>query len=468
MLAKNTEYTVKIEEIGCNGEGVARIEGCAVFVPYALKGETVKIKILKAKDSYAFAKLAEVITPSSDRIEPKCSAFQKCGGCNLQHVKYAKQLEWKAESVKDCFYKIADMQIDVPAAVASPGHPECYRYRNKLQLPIRNTQKGNVIGFFREGTHDVIPIDDCQIQQLWAKDIIQILHKYIKDKNVSCYNEVTNKGVLKHVVVRDAGGSLIITVVITQSKLPFVNYLIGLLSECFKSFSLYVNVNKLNNNVVLGEEFKLICGEGFSVIEEQGIKHEIGPRSFMQVNNGIKDVIYADVCRLAGECDTIIDAYSGAGFLTALLAKRSGVCYGIECVQEAVDSADKLAEINGLGHKMFNVCANCEDALPPLIEQLKGDGADVTVVLDPPRKGCDRKVVQALLRARPKKIIYVSCNPSTLARDVGMLCGTLTLTDGEIKKSGTVGDYRVTYIQPYDMFPQTKNVEMLVCLEREG
>ena len=464
MLNKNQEYVCIIEDMGYSGEGIARIDGYAVFVPYALTGETVKVKILKVKSGYAFAKVEEIILPSPFRMEAPCAVYKKCGGCNLQHLDYQKQLEWKSKTVSDCFWKIAGISLSVPKTEGS----ECsLRYRNKLQLPVRHTKNGNVIGFFREGSHDVISIDDCLIQREWARDVIKLFMRFVELSGNTCYDEQTGRGNIKHLVVREVSNKLILTVVITEKSLKKSDILVNILSERFSGFSLFVNVNTLGNNVIFGKEFKLLYGDEKVVVDEGGILMPMGPESFMQVNDDVRKKIYDRVIMLIeGSRGAVIDAYSGAGFLTARLSSHVSHAYGVECVKEAVDCADKLANDNGIKN-MTNVCGLCENVIPTLVNEVSKKYEAVSVVLDPPRKGCEYAVIDALLKAKPDRIVYVSCNPSTLARDVGLLCGSLEYCGNEIKKSTeNKGCYSIEYIQPYDMFPMTKHVETVVCLKR--
>lgn len=466
MLVKNSEYVVKIDNLGCNGEGICRIEGCAVFVPFALPEETVRLKIVKAKTSFAFGKLLEVIEPSKNRTESDCPVFYKCGGCSLRHLSYPEQLKFKGELVNNCFSSVAGINVDCGDAI-SVGSPE--RYRNKLQLPVRHTEKGNVIGFFREGSHDVIEISDCLIQKEWAAKLIRSLKKYLSLSGESCFDEKTGRGNVKHLVARSISDKLMITVVLTSERLKDLKLLIKVFSEEFDCFSLYLNVNKLNNNVIFGDRFFHVFGEKRFSETEDGIKFFIGPESFMQVNDEVRKRIYADVCRFASaeKNSAIIDAYSGAGFLTANLAKYCESVYGVEIVKEAVECADELAEINGLNGKMTNICGACEFVLPELVKKIDVQGG-ITVVLDPPRKGVEEAVINAVKSVKPSKIIYVSCNPSTLARDIGLLTGKLYYDEKQLKKSETdSGEYEITYIKPYDMFPFTRHVETLVCLSKK-
>ena len=466
MISKNQEYVCDIVDTGSGGEGIAKIDGAAVFVPYALKGERVRLKIVKAKPDFAFGKLLEVIEPSPFRKTPACPVFYKCGGCNLQHVQYERQLEIKAKTVADCFKKIAFLDVEVPRALSSGSE---FRYRNKLQLPVRHTEKGNVIGFFREGTHDVVPITDCLIQREWAKDIVSAVKKYLS-LGVSCYDDKRNKGLLKHVVAREVGGKLIIVLVLTENKLPLKDKLIEILKEKFTDFSLFYNINKMNNNVVLSDRFVHVFGEERITTEEDGIILSMGPESFMQVNDEVRDMIYEKVVEAIGKdrSSAVIDAYSGAGFLTALLSKNCAHAFGVELVAEAVECADKLAAENGLTPYITNICGKCEEIVPDLIDKIKGDYPSIGVVLDPPRKGCDKAVLSALLKALPDRIVYVSCNPATLARDVGILCGTLEYSGAELKKAMEFKPlYEVVSVTAYDMFPSTKHVETLCLLRKK-
>ena len=465
MLEKNAEYQVTIDNFGANGEGVAHLDGVAVFVPYALPAEKVKIKIVKVKSSFAFGKLLEVVVPSESRREAVCPVFYKCGGCNAQHIKYGEQLKIKSQTVADCLRKIAGIDVTVPLTVPCENE---YRYRNKLQLPVRHTAKGNVIGFFREGTHDVVPIDDCLIQKKWCFSLIQAAKLYI-ESGVDCYDEEKNKGYLKHVVAREVGGNLIVVIVVTENKVKNIDCFIDVLKRSFPSFSLFVNYNPRGDNVVFGKEFRLVYGEEKTVVAVNGINMPMGPESFMQVNDEMRDAIYERVEKLIGSNGgtAVIDAYSGAGFLTALLAKNAAHAYGIECVKEAVDCADKLASDNGVSDKITNICGKCEEVLPDLVKKLSREFESVSVVLDPPRKGCDSSVLFALLDAKPQKIVYISCNPSSLARDLGILTGKLFYDGNELKKTQNIpGEYEIDFIQPFDMFPNTKHVETLVLLKR--
>lgn len=466
-MRKNDELIGNVSAIGSNMEGIVRTQDFVCFVPFALVGEKIKFKVLKVTKNIAFCKLLEVLTPAEQRVRPRCRVYGKCGGCQLQHLRYKDQLKLKSTTVKDCLKKIANVDFEVMPCVKSDLE---YEYRNKLQLPVRCDNGEVKIGFFAQNSHRIVEVSECPIQNSWCSDIISAVKQFVIDNNVSCYNEFTGDGLLRHVVVRKVDFSLIITLVINGKTLPNADKLIEILSKKFKKFSLFVNENLENSNVILGEKFTLLFGEDSYQTEEFGIKYKVNVQSFMQVNNYVKSKLYSSVidCISADENTVVIDAYSGAGLMTAMLSKNAKKAYGIEIIKEAVDAGNDLAKENGLENKVKNICAPCEEELPKLISRLKAENDDISVVLDPPRKGCDKKVIDAILSAKPDKVVYVSCSPQTLARDLGLLTGTLYYDGNELKKSTEVNPiYKIEKVQPYDMFPQTKHVETLVCLVRK-
>ena len=465
-MQKNDLLTGFVSNLGYNGEGVVRLGGTVVFVPFALLNEEISFKVLKVKGNVAYGKLESVLTASPDRVAPVCPVFTKCGGCQLQHLSYEKQAEEKAKIVAECFHKIAGLDINIEKVFLSP---KPYGYRNKLQLPVRLQKNGVKVGFFRENSHDVVETDDCPLQPDWAKRTIAAVKGFIEASGISCYNEETKKGLLRHVIVREINGEFLVTVVLSKRTKKFDNQLIEAFSSVFDRFSLVLNFNSRGDNVILGDDFSILKGSGKIAVEEFGVKYELGAQSFYQVNTYVKTEIYNDVLNSASidRGTVVIDAYSGAGVLTAMLSKRAKKAYGIEIIKEAVDSADELAKKNGI-FNMENVCAPCEDALPQIIEKAKKEGKRTVLVFDPPRKGVDRKVVSAALKSLPDEIIYISCSPQTLSRDVGLLVGSLKDENGAIiNLSGDfLKNYDINSVHVYDMFPQTKHVETLVCLKR--
>lgn len=466
-MQKNEEKVGVVTALGSNGEGIVKQDGVVVFVPYTLVGEKILYKVLKVDKKCAYGKLIEVLTPAETRVRAKCPVFGKCGGCQLQHVKYVNQLKIKEETVANCFKKIANLDVTVKSAIKGDNQ---FRYRNKLQLPVQETKNGTEIGFYAENTHRVVPIDDCLINAPWTADIIKAFKRYIEEFNLVGYNEVSGTGDLREITVKEIKGKLIITAVVLDFNIVGVDRLIEILNEEVKyKFSLYLNLNNSNTNVVFGDKFKLVSGPADYMGDMLGVKFKIGVQSFMQVNESVCSKLYSAVREgiNADEDTVVIDAYSGAGLMTALLAKGAKKAIGVEIVPEAVECANDLAEKNGLSNKISNYLGKCEDILPDIITKEKANGAKISLVLDPPRKGCDLKVINAILSSDIDRIAYVSCKPSTLARDVGLLVGSLEVVNGEIKKAENyVARYNIESVRPFDMFANTKHVETLVVLTR--
>ncbi len=465
-MQKNDIYTQTITDLGCNGEGITKVDGITCFVPFTLIGEKVEFKVLKVAGNVAYCKQLEIITPADNRVRPKCSVFTKCGGCQLQHQKYSEQLKLKRKIVKTCFKKIANLDVFVSNVVRSETD---YEYRNKLQLPVREKNGIATFGFYAENSHRIIDIQSCPIQQSWTDDVIKIVRNYMFTYSVSAYSDETKKGLIKHIVARNVSGSILLVLVINGKKLPFYKKLIEMLNESSRKYSLFISENTSENNVILGKEIKLLYGqETFNAIEN-GIKYSIGPYSFMQVNDSMRSKLYNEVIKCANptENTVCIDAYSGAGLLTAMLSKKSKKAIGIEIVPEAVNNADILSAENGLQDKMFNHLGSCEELLPNIIEKERHVENEIVLVLDPPRKGCDKKVLHAILKSKPDKIVYVSCSPQTLARDVGILVDELNYKDGKIMRNeNPSSQYKIEMVKPFDLFPQTKHVETIVLLTK--
>ncbi len=467
MIKKNDERIGIVCSIGANGEGIIKDDNCVIFVPFAILGEKIKYRVLKVTKKCVYAKLLEVITPSVDRVAEPCPVFTKCGGCQLQHIKYSEQLKIKVENISRCFSMIAGLDVKVNDAVVGDSP---YRYRNKLQLPVANNGKGTVIGFYAEGSHRVVPIDDCPINALWTKHLIKAFKQFVAEFNILGYNELDGSGEIREVTAKELNGQLIITVVSTAEKLRGVERLIHILKEHLaQKFSLYLNVNSKRNNVVYGDKFILLYGKPEYSGEMHGIKYKMGVQSFMQVNPSVCAKLYDTVRKeaCASGDSVVIDAYSGAGLMTALLALNAKRAIGIEIVPEAVQIANQLAADNGLSNKITNYLGKCEEIMPRIISEERQKNSNINVVLDPPRKGCELAVINSVRESLADKIIYVSCNPSTLARDVGLIIGSLVYENGQIKKvENPQLLYAINSVTPYDMFAQTKHVESVVCLER--
>ena len=467
-MVKNEEKVGIVAGLGANGEGVIKQEGTIVFVPFTLVGEKVKYKVLKVTSKCVYGKVLEVLTPAEMRVRSDCPVFGKCGGCQLQHVKYINQLKIKEDTIAHCFKKIAGITVDVKPAVKGDHH---FRYRNKLQLPVVDSPKGTLIGFYAENSHRVVPIDDCLINAPWTENVIKAFKAYIEEFNIRGYNETDGSGELREITVKEIKGNLIVTAVVLDENIRGKDRLIEILKEQLKyKFTLYLNVNSKDTNVIYGDKFVLLHGSKEYSGDMLGIRYKIGVQSFMQVNNSVCSKLYSAVRDAvnADENTVVIDAYSGAGLMTALLAKNAKKAIGIEIVPEAVRCADDLAKQNGLKEKICNYLGKCEDILPDIISREKENNSKICLVLDPPRKGCDIKVINSIIKSDIEKIIYVSCKPSTLARDVGLLVGTLEVVNGEIKKAeNPERRYNVEMVRPFDMFAHTKHVETLVVLQRK-
>ena len=442
IIKKNDEIIVSIERLGDSGEGIAVYDGIVVFVPFAKIGDVVKVHIINDKKSFLIAKIVEKISSGSDEVVPPCPYFYRCGGCDIQHLTQEEQLKFKKEMVKNALKKFGKIDTDVLDVVSSD---KWFRYRNKFAFPVQEVNGQIKIGMFKKHSHEIIEISDCLLQSENTKVILELFKEYMLENNISAYNEQSKKGVVKHIVVREHGDEFILTVVVTQEKFNNFAPLIDKFKTKFKKFGIVKNVNRLNNNVIFGNVDISVFGLENLEYEDFGVKYEINNRSFLQVNDFVKNVIYKKIIETVGDNKTIIDAYSGAGLLSAILAKNAGQVIGVEIEKEATKNADNLKKKNDL-YNLTNKNGDCAEIIPMLAKEFNGE---FTIVVDPPRKGLDDKVVQSFLEASPKKIVYLSCNPATLARDLEKLSQK----------------YDIEFVQPYDMFPQTANVETLVSLK---
>lgn len=453
MLHKNGIYEGAVEGLGTDGEGIIKIEGTTAFVPFCITGERVRFKALKIKGNIAYGKLEEVLTPSYSRVNPVCPVFGKCGGCDLQHMSYEEQLNFKRESVANALSKIGGVYARVNDCVECENQ---YAYRNKLVLPIGVDGEGKTaVGFYARHSHRIVPAETCAIQAPWAKTVFDAVYAF------------ANAGInvfLRHIVVREIKGKFIFALVAT--KKINVQPLIAELEKSFKEFTFLLNINSGDTNVIFGSEWIVCRGNGFFEAEENTIKYKAGANTFLQVNDGVRGKLYERVLAEADVGAVAIDLYSGGGMLTAMLAKKCGRAYGIEIVAEASRCADELKIANGLQDKMFNICGTVEGEIDGVFALT--EGSPRVIVCDPPRKGMERSVVRAIARSKADRVVLVSCNPATLARDLGLLLGTLVERDGALVKSDTaVSDYRIESVTPFDMFPQTKWCETLVVISRK-
>ena len=459
MLHKNEEYEGLVEGLGTDGEGIIKIEGATVFVPFCVVGEKVAFKVLKVNGNIAYGKLISVLKPSKDRVIPRCPVFGKCGGCDIQHMDYSAQLDFKRTVVKNALSKIGGISFPVNQTVACENE---YGYRNKLALPIGFINGETVVGFYAPHSHRIVPIDNCDIQAEWVKEVIAAVKQFAKS-GVRGYDGESKKGELRHIVVREIKGKFIFALVCTEKidLAPFAE----ILKSKFRQFTLLLNINSENTNTIFGKSFYTVYGDGFFGAEEFGIKYRAGANTFLQVNDDMRTKLYSAALAEAEEGVTAIDLYSGGGLLTAMLAKKCGKAYGIEIVEEASRCADELKEENGLDGKMFNILGKVEEEIDRVFAETNGKRI---IVCDPPRKGIERSAVNAIKASGADKIIYISCNPATLARDLGLLTGSLIEEGGALVKCGNPqSNYSIQSITPFDMFPQTRHVETQVILTKK-
>ena len=459
-MEKNEVHTGKVISLGTEGEGIINSEGTTVFVPFCLVGEKVSFKVLKVKGNIAYGKLEKILTPSKERTEAPCPVFKKCGGCSLQHMNYSAQAEFKKQTVARALQKIGGISAEVADTVTCDKE---YRYRNKLVLPIGVLQGETALGFYAPHSHRIVPIEDCLIEAEWVKDIISAVKTFSKSSGYQGYDEETKKGVLRKVVVREIKGKYVIALVAVKNI--NLSTFVDLLKEKFDSFTLLLNINASSGNAVFGNEWHTVYGEGYFEAEDLGILYRAGANTFLQVNDDVRTKLYSRVIEEADGGGVALDLYSGGGMLTAMLAKKCEKAYGIEIVEEASRCADELKIGNNLGNKMENICGDVGENIESVFK--KTQGKKRIIVCDPPRKGMERSVVKAILKAEADKVILISCNPATLARDLGILTGTLEENDGELVKSDSSnGVYKIISITPFDMFPQTPHTECLVILKR--
>ena len=463
-MRKNGVYFGEVLGYGTEGEGILNVEGTTAFVPFCLKGEQIAFKALKVKGNIAYGKIEEILLPSGMRTESPCPVFEKCGGCDLQHMEYSEQLEFKKGLVESALKKLGGIYAAVNGVIPCEKQ---FRYRNKLSLPIGVDVQGNtVLGFYARHSHRIVSADDCLIQSEWVKSIIAAVEKYARVCGLKGYDELSRKGELRHIVVREVKGKFIIALVATRRI--NAEFLIKELEKSLKEFSFLLNINSSPTNVIFSNEWHICRGDGFFGAEDCGIKYKAGAETFLQVNDGVREKLYSAVLEeVAKENSVAIDLYSGGGMLTAMLARACGRAYGVEIVKEASRCADELRDINGLQGRMFNICGPVEEKLDEVFEATEGCGR--IIVCDPPRKGMERSVVRKIAQSGADKIILISCNPATLARDLGLLCGTLAENEGGalVKVAPQDSPYEILSITPFDMFPQTKHVETLVLLQRK-
>lgn len=449
-MKKNDIVQVEIEDFGMNGQGVGKVQGQVIFVPYAIIGEIHEVVIIYVAKSFCVGKTLQILKKSAVRQQPKCMYYHQCGGCTLQHIKYEHTLQYKRAEVQKAFDTIAKQSISVLPTVPSES---IYEYRNKAAFPIAMVQGSVVMGMYRAGTHVVVPIERCILQHPAIHKVMEIFCTWANQANLTVYTEATHFGLLRYLVVRVVGNGVLVCVVVNGSFVPQIQALYTALKQEFEEVGLSININTQKTNVILNQTgFVQIAGKEQLCGEAFGITFPISSGSFMQINESIRNCIYQKVLQQVQAYMSVIDAYAGAGLLTSMCAKRVKQAYGIEIIPQAVQNANALAESNGLTN-VQNICGDVVEVLPKLVKKVNAQ--ECAIILDPPRKGCEPKVMQTVASFAPEKIVYVSCNPQTLARDIQ-----------EFFKSAKQ-KYTLQFVQPYDMFPQTGHVEMVAVLVKK-
>ena len=452
MVEKNKEYIFDIISQGYEGEGIAKIDNkYPIFIEGALKGEKVKVRIVKVNKNFAYGKLMEVLEASEERVNPPCAIYKRCGGCKLQHASYKAQLDFKWDRVKDCVSKIGKLD---PSIVKYPlGMEEPWRYRNKVQLPIGLINGEVKIGFFAPRSHDIIDMESCLIQDEIGDKVVKLTREWIEKFNIRPYNvdgEYDEKGIVRHIMIRRGftTNEVMVVLVTNGEKLPHKEEFVDLMVKNIPGIkSIIQNINSKKTNVILGLESKTLWGEDTISDYIGDFRFNISPLSFFQVNPIQTEVLYGkalEYANLTGN-EEVFDAYCGTGTITLFLSQRAKKVYGVEIIPQAIDNAWINAKENKVENVEFFV-GESEVVIPDLIN--KGVMADV-VVVDPPRKGCDKKLLDSITNIDAKKIVYVSCDPSTLGRDLQVL-----------EENG----YKTLEVQPVDMFPNTSHVENVAKL----
>lgn len=473
-IQKNDEYVLDITDLGTDGAGICHIEGFAVFVKDTVPGDYVRIKVIKVKKNFGYGKLMEIIKPSKDRVEPKCPVARQCGGCQLQHLSYEKQLEYKQNKVKNCLERIGGCKNFTIEPILAMDTP--YYYRNKAQFPVGKTKDGKLaVGFYAGRTHSIIDTRTCCIQAEINEKLMELVREFLEKYQIPPYDEESHTGLVRHILTRAgfATKELMVCLVINGDKLPYEQELIRMLtqkewktltsgnhkekdisistSEIWNITSIVLNINKEKTNVILGKNCVLLWGREYITDSIGENTYRISPLSFYQVNPIQTKKLYDLALEFAGLTgkEIVWDLYCGTGTISLFLARQAKKVYGIEIVSQAIEDAKENAVRNGIENAEF-ICGAAELILPEWYKKNPDTKADI-VVLDPPRKGCDEKLLMTIISMKVEKIVYVSCDPATLSRDVGIL-----------EKHG----YCLKRVRTCDMFGNSVHVESVVLMSR--
>lgn len=451
QIKKNDIIELEITEMTGQGSGIGKIDGMAVFVPMTAVGDKISAKILKVKKNYAFAKVESILTPSGSRIAPDCECYSKCGGCVFRHISYEAELKIKQQRVFDALTRIGKIEGFHMNDIVGCTEPNSYR--NKSQIPIgRDKDNSVVMGFYGSHSHRIVGNGECRLHPKEFDDIAEIFKRWIDIYKIDTYDEISHRGLLRHLYLRHAekSGQIMVCPVINGNNLPHMNELIKMLTDYSDNIcSIILNINKDKTNVVLGKKCVTIYGSDFITDELCGLKFNISPLSFYQINRTQTERLYsiaAEYAQLSGE-EFLIDLYCGTGTIGLSMANRANKVLGIEIIPQAIENAKENAKINNIKNAEF-ICSDAAEAAEQLSENKTRP--DV-VVVDPPRKGCDGVVIESICKMSPKRVVYVSCDPETLARDLAVF-----------EKSG----FNVLEVTPVDMFPRTQHVETVVLMSQ--
>lgn len=451
MPKKNDLITLEITQMTNEGSGLGRYEGIAIFVPASAVGDILLVRIVKVRTSFCYGKIEEILTPSPDRIPPDCPVSQRCGGCVFRHIRYEAELRHKQSFVQENLSRIGGIQVALEPIIPSPARQRC---RNKAQYPVRMVDGHARAGFFAPRTHNLVPCEDCLLQPAGFAHILRTILSFADETNLSLYDEQTGKGLLRHIYIREGvrSGERMVCLVINGDTLPDAPRLVERLLACGENVvSILLNINRKATNVILGEKQRILYGSPFIVDTLCGLEFSISAHSFYQVNSKAAELLFAQAAEYAAldGTQTLLDLYCGTGIIGLSMAGRCKQVIGVEAVQQAVENAKAAAAHNGIENARF-LCADAAQAAA----QLRQEGVrPQVVILDPPRKGCGEPLLETVAQMQPERIVYISCNSATLARD----CAALSQYG-----------YRVARARPADFFPRTTHVETVCLLVQEG
>ena len=461
-MNKNDIVTVEITDIGVSGEGIGHVDGYTLFIKDAVIGDVVEAKVMKAKKNYGYARLMKVITPSEYRVEPKCAFARRCGGCQIQEMSYDRQLVFKNQKIRGNLERIGGFTKDQIDTVMQPvvGMEHPFGYRNKAQFPFGTDKEGNPItGFYAGRTHDIIANTDCALGVEQNKEILEIILQYMRENKIKSYDEKTGKGLIRHALIRYGFKTkeIMVCLVVNGKKLPKAERLIEKLIQIEGMTSITISPNTRRDNVIMGDSYEILWGQGYITDYIGNVKYQISPLSFYQVNPVQTEKLYGlalEYADLKGD-ETVWDLYCGIGTISLFLAQKAKQVYGVEIVSQAIDDAKENAKINAIDNAEFFV-GKAEEVLPEYYAEYEREHngetahADV-IVVDPPRKGCDETLLETIVKMQPEKVVYVSCDSATLARDLKYLCAN---------------GYEIKMCRGVDQFPQSVHVETVVLLSK--